>query len=167
MITGGPGSGKSTLASSLGDRTGLPVFHMDHIHWKAGWVERDPDEKSAMTDASHIQDRWILEGGHSRTYPERVSRADTFIWLDLPVGLRVVRVLRRSLRYLGQTRPDLPDGCPERLNQSTIEFLDFIWRTRRTARVKLEAIATDARPDLTVVHLRSPRAVARWLAAME
>ncbi|MFQ6549492.1 AAA family ATPase [Aestuariibius sp. 2305UL40-4] len=140
---------------------------MDQIHWKPGWIERDPDEKSAMTHAIHIQDRWILEGGHSRTYPERVARADTFIWLDLPVGLRVARVLYRSARYYGQTRPDLPDGCPEQLNRSTIEFLAFIWRTRRTARAKLEAIASAARPDLTIIHLKTPRDVARWLATVK
>ncbi len=166
MITGGPGSGKSTLARALGQRTGLPVHHMDHIHWKSGWIERDSDEKSALTHAVHIQDRWIFEGGHSRTYPERVSRADTFIWLDLPVTLRLARVLRRSLRYRGQTRPDLPEGCPEQINGQTLEFIAFIWRTRKTARAKLAAIADAPPPHLKVIHLTSQHATDHWLETL-
>lgn len=36
MITGGPGSGKSMLAAALGEKTGLPVYHMDKIHYRPG-----------------------------------------------------------------------------------------------------------------------------------
>jgi len=89
MIVGAPGSGKSTLARRLAELTGLPVHHMDHIHYRAGWAGRSPEQKSALTHAVHAGERWIFEGGHSRTYPERIRRADTFVWLDLPVGLRL------------------------------------------------------------------------------
>ena len=40
MIVGQPGSGKSSLAHALGQASGLPVVHIDRIHWQAGWVER-------------------------------------------------------------------------------------------------------------------------------
>jgi len=151
MITGGPGSGKSTLARKLGEQTGLPVFHMDMIHWMPGWQERSKDEKDTMTRQVHMQERWIFEGGHSRTYAERIARADTFVWLDVPVGLRMARVLRRSVRYYGQNRPDLPEGCPERFNWQTLLFLKFIWDTRHTARAKLQAVH-DAPPAHLTVH---------------
>jgi len=155
MIVGGPGSGKSTLARRLGDLTGLPVFHMDKIHWCSGWVERARADKDHMTHDVHIQDRWIFEGGHSRTYPERVARADTFVWLDVPVGLRIFRVLKRLVVNYGKTRPDLADGCPERFDLQTIEFLRFIWRTRHTARAKLLAIHQDPPQHLRVYRLRT------------
>ncbi|MDX8354683.1 AAA family ATPase [Cognatiyoonia sp. IB215182] len=163
MICGGPGSGKSTLARILGELTGLPVFHMDQIHWKSGWVERSTDEKSTMCHAVHMQDEWIFEGGHSRTYAERVARADTFVWLDLPVVLRQWRVFRRTLQGYGQSRPDLPDGCPERFNKETLEFWRFIWRTRHTARAKLAAIAANP-GHLTVHHLQTRSQVAAFIA---
>lgn len=155
MITGGPGSGKSTLARHLGGITGLPVYHMDHIHWTSGWVERSRAEKTAMTEAVHAKDKWILEGGHSATYQSRIARADTFIWLDLPVSLRLWRVCKRTFKFLGQSRPDLPEGCVERLNADTLEFAKFIWRTRKTSRAKLAALKETARRDLHVHHLRS------------
>ena len=149
MIVGGPGSGKSVLARKLGARTGLPVIHIDRIHWQAGWVERSPQDKDRLCRDVHMQEEWIFEGGHSRTWAERIARADTYIWLDVPVHLRIFRVLRRSLVYYGRSRPDLPDGCPERLNRQTIGFLKFIWRTRNLARKKMEALYRDPPPHVT------------------
>lgn len=112
----------------------------------------------------HIRQRWIFEGGHSSTYEERVARADTFIWLDVPVGLRMVRVLRRSIRYYGRSRPDLPDGCPERFNRQTIDFLSFIWRTRHSARDKLEEIYRSPPAHLRVHRLTGLPDVRGFLA---
>lgn len=56
MIVGQPGAGKSYLARAMGQKTGLPVQHMDMIHWKPGWVERDKAEKLAM-DLEHAEHR--------------------------------------------------------------------------------------------------------------
>ncbi len=33
VIMGPGGAGKSTLARTLGERTGLPVFHLDQYFW--------------------------------------------------------------------------------------------------------------------------------------
>ena len=163
MVIGGPGSGKSTFARALGDITGLPVFHMDLIHWKPGWEARQSEDKDRMTSAVHARDAWIFEGGHSRTYPERIARADTCILLDLPVGLRYARVLKRWWVYRGQSRPDLPENCPERLDP---EFLAYIWTSRRRARARNLKIQADA-PHLRYHHLRSPAAVRRFLTGLE
>ncbi len=48
MTMGAPGSGKSTLAARLGEITALPLCHMDHIHWRPGWVERPKAERPRM-----------------------------------------------------------------------------------------------------------------------
>lgn len=167
MIVGGPGSGKSTLARALGAVTGLPVFHMDHIHYKSGWVPREAEVKDWMTEEVHRKPRWIFEGGHSRTYRQRVARADVMIWLDLPVGLRLYRVIRRQFSYLGRTRPDLPEGCVERMDRGALEFWLWIWRTRKTSRARLARIAAAPPAHLTVVHLRSRREVAAWLECLQ
>ncbi|QUJ77031.1 AAA family ATPase [Sulfitobacter albidus] len=164
MIVGGPGSGKSTLARTLGARLGLPVHHMDHIHWQGVWDERPKEEKIRLAHAVEAQDAWVFEGGNSATYDNRMARADTVIWLDLPVGLRLWRVTKRTLRYVGRTRPDLPEGCRERLNRETVVFYRFIWRMRHVQRAKIAERFNAARPDLTRVHLRSPAEVRAWLA---
>jgi adenylate kinase family enzyme len=166
MIVGQPGSGKSTLARDLGARTGLPVFHMDHIHWQAGWVERPKSEKILLARAVEVQDRWIFEGNLSATYEHRVARADTFIWVDLPVGIRLGRVMKRSARYFGRTRPDLPAGCREGFNRQTLPFWRYIWRTRRAGRQRIETLLAAAPPHLTLIHLRNPVEVRDYLRGL-
>lgn len=163
MIVGQPGSGKSTLARALGERTGLPVIHIDHIHWQAGWVERPREEKTRLCREAEAREAWIFEGGHSTTWPTRLARADLLVWLDRPVGLRLRRVVVRCVRHLGRTRPDLPEGCSETL-RTMPEFLRFIWQTRNAARERLEWLATGA--SCPVVRLRSDRAVAEFLASL-
>lgn len=155
MVIGQPGSGKSTFARSLGRATGLPVHHMDHIHWMNGWRERPMPDKLRMVRAVETQDAWILEGGLSATYDERAARADTIVHLDAPVGRRLARVIRRSWRYRGRSRPDLPDGCPERFGAGQFEFWRFIWRTRRTGRERMIALLRNAPPSKHAVTLRS------------
>ncbi len=163
MIIGQPGSGKSTLARAIGAKTGLPVFHMDQLHWQSGWVERPKSEKIAMATEIENQEQWAFEGNFSATYAHRLARADTLIVLELPVGLRLRRVVRRTLASYGQTRPDLPPNCPERFSA---EFLIYIWRTRRTGRIRLHDAIAAARPEQRVVRLDSPRAMAAFLRGL-
>jgi adenylate kinase family enzyme len=163
MVVGQPGSGKSTLARALGAKTGLPVHHMDQIHWKPGWVERDRDAKIEMAMKVERGPRWIFEGGLSATYAHRLSRCDTLVVLDLPLSLRVSRVVRRTLRQHGDTRADLPENCPERFN---LEFSHYIWRTRKTARDRLLRLLQSAPAAVAAHHLTSPRAVRAYLASV-
>lgn len=167
MIVGGPGSGKSTLARQIGELTGLPVYHMDKIHYSSGWQERPSAEKSRMTHQVHVRSQWILEGGHSATYPERLARADTLIWLDYPFHVRVYRVLMRSFKYRGQTRPDLPPGCPEQFNAGTINFLRFIFRTRNTARRKIELLFDNLPSHVKAYKLTNNDAIKAFVGLLD
>ncbi|MGR3377506.1 AAA family ATPase [Salipiger abyssi] len=165
MILGQPGAGKSTLARRLGARTGLPVVHIDRIHWSPGWVERAMPQKLPLIRSAEAQESWIIEGGLSATYDTRLARADTLIVLDFPVWMRFWRVLKRRFEYAGgQTRPDLPENCPERIDP---EFLKWIWDTRRLNAEKNREMIARAGPEVTVYHLRSPRAVRRFLAGLD
>lgn len=162
MIIGQPASGKSRLARRLGERTGLPVIHIDRIHFQPGWVERSPAEKSRLAREAEAGERWIFEGGHSATWPSRLARADLLVILDRPLGVRLWRATRRAVAGRGRTRPDMADGCPERLRLLP-SFLGFMWATRHSARRKQFALAARARPDQPVVRLRSDADVARFL----
>lgn len=163
MIIGQPGSGKSTLARELAAITRLPVVHIDRIHWMPGWRERSRAEKTRLCEEIHARADWIFEGGHSATWPTRLARADTLIWLDLPVGLRLRRVVGRTLRWLGRTRPDLPPDCPERLSAG---FLRYIWRTRRTGRDACARLFDRAEPWVAAHRLHRPSEVRAYLAAL-
>ena len=160
MIIGAPGSGKSTLARALGDRLGLPVHHMDHIHHLPGWVQRPTPDRVAMARAVEEQEAWVFEGGLSLTYPTRTARADLVLFLDLPVWQRLWRVARRIRRYHGTVRPDMAPGCPE---QVSLEFLWWIVSTARRNRAR-DAALIAALPPGKGLTLRSQRAIDRFLA---
>jgi adenylate kinase family enzyme len=164
MVVGQPGSGKSTFARRLGAATGLPVVHIDHIHYRSNWVERGRDEKDRLTREVHARDAWIFEGGHSRTWPERIARADTLVWLDVPVHLRLWRVTLRALYWFGHTRPDLPEGCREQLGPEFRDFIRYIWRTRATGRTKMAKLFAEAPPHVAAHRVRT-RAEADALVA--
>ena len=101
MIIGQPGSGKSTLARQVGTRLGLPVVHIDHIHWQEGWVERSRDDKTRMCLEAEAGAAWVFEGGHSVTWDNRMARADMVIWLDRPVALRLCVAAKTGAASVG------------------------------------------------------------------
>ncbi|MEM7440071.1 MAG: AAA family ATPase [Pseudomonadota bacterium] len=163
MIIGQPGSGKSTLARAIAVRTGLPVVHMDQIQWRPGWVETDREERRRLTLAAHARDTWVFEGGFSATWADRIQRADTLIWLDVPVATRLWRVSWRTIRYFGQSRPDLPDGCPERFSW---EFFRYIWNTRKTSRSKMQNLFDNAPPEKSKHRLSTRGEVSTYLTSL-
>ncbi|WP_313059857.1 AAA family ATPase [Pseudomonas rhodesiae] len=166
MIVGQPGSGKSTLARKLGQRTGLPVIHIDTIHWQPGWVERSWDEKTRLCHEVEARECWIFEGGHSATWDNRVARADLLIWIDRSAALRFWRVVLRTFLGRGHSRPDLPENCPEQWGNLPA-FFGFMWRTRKSARAKMQQLAANAPSACRVVCLRSNRETQVFLASIE
>ena len=163
MIIGQPGSGKTTLARAIGEIAHLPVVHIDRIHWQAGWVERNWAEKSRLCVAAAERPAWVFEGGHRVTWPDRLARADTLIWIDLPVSLRLWRVTRRTATGWHRTRADLPDDCPERFDPA---FYRYIWQTRKTGRAHCAAFFASADTRKAAHHLRRPADVSTYLAAL-
>ena len=165
FLVGPSGSGKSTQARALGAGLGLPVVHIDHIHWQSGWVERDRAEKQRLVRIEEAREAWVIEGGLSSTWDTRLARAEMLVWVDRPWPLRLWRVLRRSWRYRGQSRPDLPEGCPETFGPQTWEFVRYILRTRHSASARMGRLMARAdEAGVPAVRLASDRAVAEWLA---
>ncbi len=160
LVIGSPGAGKSTLSHQLTERTGLPLYHMDKLHWLPGWVERDRAEALVQVEQVLAQDRWIIDGNYGSTLPVRIKRADTVIWLDYPTWLCLWRVLKRWWQYRGRARPDMTEGCTENLN---LEFLLYVLQFRSAWRGRNAQALSDFAGE--VVRLRSPVEAERWLAA--
>ncbi|MFI7214593.1 hypothetical protein [Micromonospora maritima] len=57
-------------------------------------------------------------------------------------------------------RPDLPDGCPERID---LDLLRYVWRYPRHSRPRVLAAVAAYAPTIPVHRLRRPRDVARFL----
>lgn len=137
-IVGPSGSGKSTLARELGKMCSLPVFHMDQLFFRPGWVEKSRLELSeAVEMILEENEGWVIEGNYSQTLPSRLAQSTHVIFLDYPRPLYVYRVVKRLLSTYGKVREDMAPGCPERID---IAFLKYVWAFKSKRRDKLMQI---------------------------
>jgi adenylate kinase family enzyme len=161
LIIGPCGAGKSTLAFELGARLGLPVFHMDKLNWKPGWVEGSKDEIRRQLVDIVAGDRWLIDGNYGGTLAERLNRADTVVYLDFPISLCVTRLLRRIWTYRGRTRPDMTEDCPERFD---FGFLIYLIRWNSGPRPRTEDKLKGHEDK--IIRLKSPADLQRWIATI-
>ncbi|PLK23554.1 topology modulation protein [Porphyrobacter sp. TH134] len=157
LIIGPCGSGKSTLARELAPLLGLPLVHMDQLGWQAGWVETAKADLNARLAATLAGDAWLIEGNYGSTLAPRLERADTVIYLDFPIRLCLWRLVKRIAAHRGRSRPDMPDGCPERFDPAFFWYV-MTWHAGPGPRTeaKLATFTGD------IIRLTSPRALKQW-----
>ena len=159
MIIGCGGSGKSTLARLLGEKTGLPVVHLDKLFWKSGWVESSKSEIDAKITAAMAEEHWILDGNYNRTLPMRLERCDTVIWLDYSRWVCLWGVFKRVVTSYGRVRPDMPEGCPERVDW---DFLVWIWNFNKNKRERYHTLLSSHK-DKEIHIFKNRRQLKAWL----
>jgi adenylate kinase family enzyme len=163
MIIGGPGSGKSVLAKRLHAITGLPLYHLDQLHWQPGWIAPPKDEWHALIAQLAARNEWIMEGGYGNTFHIRMPRADTILWLDLPRRIAFPRVVRRMALHFGRVRENAAPGCPERFDWP---FLKWAWTFRREHAAKYHLALAAHASHATVMIFMSSREAGNFLASL-
>lgn len=99
------GVGKSIFARRLGDDLNIEVHHLDTFYWKPGWGEATLEDFISAQKEVSSHDKWIMEGNYSHSFNLRSELAATIIYLELPLGICLYRVIKRWLSNLGKTRP--------------------------------------------------------------
>ncbi|PWE55587.1 AAA family ATPase [Metarhizobium album] len=162
LVIGCSGSGKSTLSQKLSSRLDLPYVSMDReIFWLPGWQMRSRPEARARLEAVVARQRWIIDGTSPGTLALRLPRTDLVLWLRPPRRVSLYGVISRWLRFYGRSRPDMADGCPEKID---LEFLRYIWNFEKTESPEIEENLASHGPDVPVLVLKS-RAATTWLLA--
>ena len=123
LIVGCGGSGKSTLAQAMGKRFALPVAHLDRIWWKPGWEHISREEFDRLLTIELQKPAWIIDGNYRRTFARRLEHADFCLLLDLDTEVCLQSAYERALIYQGKTRPDMADGCAERVDPQFREWV--------------------------------------------
>lgn len=165
-VLGYSGAGKSTLAARLGDMYGLPVLHLDSVHFLPNWEERELSEKRRIVaDFMSGNDGWVIDGNYSAQFrEERLEQADMIVLMLFDRFSCLWRVIKRYRRFRGKTRPDMGEGCNEKLD---FEFVRWVLHDGRTKKKKADYKAIcDKYPDKVTV-LKNQRQLDEFLRRTE
>ncbi len=113
------------VCRQLGELTGLPVVHLDRHFWRAGWKATPTAEWNGTVAQLAAAPEWIMDGNFGGSLAIRGPRCDAVVFFDFPRLICLWGVLKRWLRFRGQSRPDMTEGCPDAVS---LEFLLWIWR---------------------------------------
>jgi adenylate kinase family enzyme len=163
LVIGSGGSGKSTLARQLGELLDIEVKHLDRLYWQPGWTEPSKEEWLNKVKEVANDDSWIMDGNYSGTLDVRMQRCDTIVFLDLPRLVCLWRIVKRRLAYRKRSRPDVGEGCPEKLDW---EFVSWVWNYSRTSRPKVVKLLREHSETKRIVWLRSRADVNHFLGSL-
>jgi adenylate kinase family enzyme len=166
-IQGISGSGKTTLGAALAARLGVPHLETDALVHGPGWAETPDAELRAAMEEFMRPGGWVIDSDYRRKLGTMVlERADTVVWLDLPLHVCLRRLWGRTIPRIRRQQPLWNDNR----ESWRLAFLGwdslFVYAIRRHVGRRRRFTALLARPELAhlhVVRLRSPRAVERWL----
>ncbi|MBR2732000.1 MAG: adenylate kinase [Clostridia bacterium] len=159
IVIGCPGSGKSVFSRALHAATGLPLYPLDLLRWRADRTIVSREEMTQKILEIGATDAWIMDGNYGATMELRMALCDTIIFLDYPTDVCLAGVLDRR----GTARPDLP--WVEPADEIDTEFLDFVKSYNAVHRpTVLERIANHPEKTVLVFHTRAE--ADRFLASL-
>ena len=151
LVIGGNGSGKSIFSQKLGEKTGLPVVHLDKIWWRGHWEYISREEFDEKLGAELQKDEWIIDGNFERTLESRLQFCDTVFYFDFSTIQCLFGITERILNNYGKTRADMGENCPERFD---FEFYKAILRFNKKNRPKTKALLEKYKPNVIVFKNR-------------
>lgn len=166
LVVGTSGAGKTTVADAIARRYHLPHIELDGLFWKPGWGHSTDPEFCAKLERACAGDRWVVDGNYFYKLGDELwERADTAVWLDLPLAQILWRAARRTIAQ-ALTRKELWNG--------NRDHLSHLWRKGYIMRWVLASHAqnrkryADAMRDprfrhITFVRLCSSHDVRAWL----
>jgi adenylate kinase family enzyme len=161
LVIGPGGAGKSTFARRLGAALDIEVTHLDRVYWQSGWTKPSPEDWVQTVTELASGDAWIMDGNFGGTLELRLKYCDTIIFLDMSRPLCLWRVVKRRLTYRNRSRPDMAEGCMEKID---LDFILWVWNYSTRSRPRVVRLLRENSDDKQVVWLRPRRDVERFLS---
>lgn len=166
-VMGYSGSGKSTLCRKLQECYQVPVLHMDTVQFLPDWEVRAKEEKQEIVrsflDAN--PGGWIVDGNYSGlSYERRNAEADVIIQMLFGRLNCLCRCARRYKMYQGKSRPDMAEGCNEKLDWEFVRWI--LWEGRSKKIRDRYRQVREQYPDKVVV-LRNQRQLDDYLKTLK
>lgn len=163
VIASASGNGKTTFGRALADRLGVAFVEMDALNHGPNWTEATPEDLRAKVAPIVESDSWVIDGAYRGKLGDLVlERAELVVWLDLPVGVWLPRLLRRTARRVIH-REELWNGNRETLRNTLLSRDSVIYYALRAHRRRRRTYPASLAP-FDVVRLRTPAEVERFLA---
>ena len=157
-VFGNAGGGKSTLARRLAELTGLPLHVIDMMPFSAGGEEYLKAHAELLRS-----DAWIIDGfGSVASAWERFARADTLVYVDLPLFTHFLGVTKRMLKGLFVAPEGWPVGTP--VIRTSLQGYRVLWPCHRHLTPNYRKLVAEAHEKKRVHHLRSAAEIAAFLA---
>lgn len=165
-IMGYSGSGKSTLCRRLHEQYQLPMLHLDTVQFLPDWKERAAAEKQEIVRAflDEHPGGWVIDGNYSGlSYERRCGEADVIIQLLFNRLDCLFRCVRRYHMYKGKSRPDMAEGCNEKIDR---EFIRWILRDGRTKKIRARYQHVQKQYPGKVVVIKNQRQLDAYLKTL-
>jgi adenylate kinase family enzyme len=158
-------SGKTTFGRALADRLGVAFVELDALNHGPDWTEATPEQLRAKVAPIVATESWVIDGAYRGKLGDLVlERADTVVWIDLPLHVWLPRLIRRSLDRIIR-REALWAGNRETLRNVFFRRDSLLVFALRTYRARRDRYSKElARYHL--VRLRSQHDVDRFLRSV-
>lgn len=165
-VFGNAGGGKSTLSKRLSEITGLPLYILDKIQYRAGGIEVPHEDYKRTHQKILDSDRWIIDGfGCKETLWLRLDEADSLVFVDLPLYVHFWWVTKRAIA--GYFKP--PEGWPENspILKSSLNSYRVLWLCYKYLTPRYREYIEQAQNSKGVYHIQSTKQISQFLATIE
>jgi adenylate kinase family enzyme len=170
VVVGGSCCGKTTFSKTLSQILSIQHVELDALHWEPNWKESPTEIFRERVQNALLSSRWVVDGNYSKVSDLIWPKADTIIWLDMPLLLILWRFVNRSFKR-SFTNEELWNGNRESLKNSIFQknsLLAWILKTHNRRRNQyLSFINRPPYPNLKFIKLKSVSEIRHFLGTVK
>ncbi|MCL1127521.1 adenylate kinase [Shewanella surugensis] len=165
-VFGNAGAGKSTCSEKIATTMQLPLYALDKLQYVSGGIAIPHIDFLELHNDIISRDTWVIDGyGCLASTWKRLDKADTLIYIDLPLALHFFWVTKRFIKGLYHPTLGWPEDAP--LLKSTYKSYRVIWLCHKKLTPTYRRYVTDAAKTKTVYHLRSKKDITHFLNSLK